>query len=97
MKKHIICALLISFLSATSFAQINPKWEQSYDGEIAWQKITGLGNLIIQTSKGLKGINTETGVVEWNHSFLSDINKEDFKELSGNSFVKVKKMMFYMC
>ena len=70
-------------------AQIEVKWEKDLKTNIQWQKITGLGNLIVKTDNGLHGINTDNGSTKWSLTNLKDITQKDLEELSTSSFLRV--------
>ena len=46
-------------------AQSTATWTSSFEQQVNWQKVTSLGNYIVQTNAGLFGIDTETGNILW--------------------------------
>ena len=54
-------------------AQVALKWEKELSGNLLWQQVTALGNLIVSTEDGLKRINTETGELSWQLAGLANL------------------------
>lgn len=83
-------AVLFLVLSCTMNAQSEASWTSSFDQQINWQKVTSLGNYIVQTNAGLFGINTETGNVLWHDAEFSRVDETAYSELENSPFAKIE-------
>ena len=88
LKKTLaIFALIAAFnLSAQSTAT----WTSSFEQQVNWQKVTSLGNYIVQTNAGLFGIDTESGNILWQDAEFGKIEEAAFAELENSPFAKIE-------
>lgn len=92
IKKLLLpCIVLLAlFLNqSTVFAQKKLLWEIAPEGGFAWMRNTSLGNLIISTSSGLKGIDPLTGKTNWTIAELAFAPEESFEEIKNTPFIAV--------
>lgn len=87
---RIILVLTISAFCFQSInAQVEVKWTKEIQGEILWQEVTALGNLIVGTSDNLLGINPLTGEVNWGKNVFAGLKREAMEELPNSPFIKI--------
>ena len=89
MLKNFI-ALLFAVACFSLNAQSEASWTSSFDQQINWQKVTSLGNYIVQTNAGLFGINTETGDILWHDAEFANIEEAAWSELNNSPFSKIE-------
>ncbi len=85
-----ICAAIFMVATITVNAQSTETWTSSFDQQVNWQKVTSLGNYIVQTNAGLYGIDTETGNILWQDSEFSAVEEVAFSELENSPFAKIE-------
>lgn len=87
------CFFILQFLIATivtSFAQ-EVKWTKELPGNILWQEVTVLGNLIVSTDAQLVGIDPDTGNIIWSKPEHAKIGLEGYNELANSPFFTITK------
>ena len=82
--------LIIFLLCLGLNAQSEASWTSSFDQQINWQKVTSLGNYIVQTNAGLFGIDTETGNILWHDVAFKNVDENSFVELENSPFSKIE-------
>ena len=89
MKHFTLFTLLL--LSCALFAQpaAKPAWQTELDGQIVWQKVSGLGQLVVQTTAGLQSIDPENGQVLWTNAGVSEAQLQSWHEVPGTPFLKL--------
>lgn len=84
----------LTILSVALAFQINAQstatWTSSFDQHVNWQKVTSLGNYIVQTDAGLFGIDTESGNILWQDSEFGVLEELAFAELENSPFAKIE-------
>jgi hypothetical protein len=88
--KYLFASLLIITASASSFSQA-VKWSKVLPGDILWQEVTVLGNLIVSTDAQLLGIDPNTGDVLWSKPEHAKIGLDGYNELANSPFFTVTK------
>ncbi|MEN8797859.1 MAG: hypothetical protein ABF293_01340 [Flavobacteriaceae bacterium] len=83
-------ALLALVLAMGLNAQSTPSWTSSFDQNVNWQKVTSLGNYIVQTDAGLFGIDTESGNILWQDTEFGKVEEAAFAELENSPFAKIE-------
>lgn len=71
-------------------AQSTASWTSSFDQQVNWQKVTSLGNYIVQTNTGLFGVDTESGNILWQDAEFGGIEEATFSELENSPFAKIE-------
>ncbi len=71
-------------------AQSTPTWTSSFDQPVNWQRVTSLGNYVVQTNAGLYGIETESGNILWHDATFGNIEEAAFAELENSPFIKIE-------
>ena len=89
MLKNFILGLFMA-LSCALNAQSEATWTSSFNQQINWQKVTSLGNYIVQTNAGLFGINTENGDILWHDLEFKAVDEASFSELENSPFSKIE-------
>lgn len=80
----------LSFSSADKLsAQSSKIWEITPEGGFLWMRNTSLGNLIISTSSGLKGIDPVSGKTNWTITELAYAQEQSFEEIKNTPFIAV--------
>lgn len=85
-----LLSLLFLLLASPGNTQVVVKWEKELSGDLLWQQVTSLGNLIASTEDGLERIDTETGELSWEIEGLANLGREQFTELPDGPFFKVE-------
>jgi hypothetical protein len=85
-----LLSLMFVLFAGAGTAQVAVKWEKELSGNLLWQQVTALGNLIVSTEAGLKRIDTETGELSWELAGLANLGGEQFTELQDGPFFKVE-------
>jgi len=68
-------------------AEIRPVWKVAFDGTVRWQRATSGGRLLVATSKGVHGVDPDTGEIVWSQRHLVDRPEVGFREIAGTSLV----------
>ncbi len=89
MRKRTITLILFVLCFGLN-AQSEASWTSSFDQQINWQKVTSLGNYIVQTDAGLFGIDTETGNILWHDIKFKNVGEDSFVELENSPFSKIE-------
>ncbi|NNC95661.1 MAG: hypothetical protein HKN92_08870 [Chitinophagales bacterium] len=89
--KTILILILLSSACQISNAQISSSWTASVDGQIIWQEVTPLGDLIVSTTSALYGIKPADGSINWKLDELSNIQRDQFSNISNSTFTSVMK------
>ena len=87
---RITLAMLALVLTSGLYAQSTPTWTSSFDQNVNWQKVTSLGNYIVQTDAGLFGIDTESGNILWQDAEFGRVEEAAFAELENSPFAKIE-------
>jgi len=66
-----------------------PAWSVRLDGEVEWQRVAPLGQLLVKTSRALTAIDPARGRVLWTHTDLGGLAQDHYEEISGTSLVAV--------
>jgi hypothetical protein len=66
-----------------------PLWTKDTKSGVSWQKVTPLGLLITSTSRGLTGINTQTGEETWVIEPLKNAPESSYEAIPSSPFVSV--------
>ena len=88
--KYLFTSLLIITASTSSFSQA-VKWSKVLPGDILWQEVTVLGNLIVSTNAQLLGIDPNTGDILWSKPEHAKIGLDGYNELANSPFFTVTK------
>ncbi len=83
-------ACLALMLATGLNGQSTPTWTSSFDQNVNWQKVTSLGNYIVQTDAGLFGIDTESGNILWQDAEFGRVEEAAFAELENSPFAKIE-------
>jgi len=93
MKKLILVILAIFY--QFSFAQVHQSWNADLGGQILWQEVTPLGNLIVSTEKSLQGLDPETGKYLWSLGEFGGLPRNNYQNLSNSPLFSIKKGEFF--
>lgn len=83
--------LLFPFVATVSSIAQEVKWTKELPGDILWQEVTVLGNLIVSTNAQLVGIDPNTGDIIWSKPEHAKISREAYNELANSPFFTVSK------
>jgi outer membrane protein assembly factor BamB len=70
-------------------ATLSPAWSLHLDGEVEWQRVAPLGQLLVKTSNALSAIDPERGRVLWTHADLGGFAQDHYEEIAGTSLVAI--------
>ena len=89
MKK--VNVLIISLLIGLncSFAGVSPAWNIQFKGNIIWQRVTPLGQLVVNTSTALVGVDPVKGEIIWEKPGLASIPESGYEEIGETEFISV--------
>jgi hypothetical protein len=68
---------------------LSPAWTLRLDGEVEWQRVAPLGQLLIKTSAGLSAVDPVRGRVLWTHTDLGGLAQDHYEEIAGTTLVAV--------
>jgi len=88
MKRTITLTLALTLSASLLFSQ-SKAWEKQFSGSVNWQRVTSLGFLLVNTSNGLYGIDTENGNVLWENLDLAGIPESSYSPIPKSPFVKI--------
>jgi PQQ-like domain len=72
---------------------LSPAWSVQVGGEVEWQRVAPLGQLIVKTTSGLSAIDPERGRVLWTHADLGGLAQDHYEEIAGTSLVALSDGM----
>jgi outer membrane protein assembly factor BamB len=84
-------ALLIILVATMGGRAQEIKWSKELPGDILWQEVTVLGNLIVSTDAQLLGIDPETGNIIWSKPEHAKISRDGYNELANSPFFTIAK------
>ena len=61
-------------------------WQLSFDRPILWQQVTPLGDLLVNTSDGLYGVDPDHGTIKWKIAELGNLPSESYRVLPSSYF-----------
>ncbi len=87
MKNFFKCSICLVWLFCffNSNAQ-EAAWRLSFDQPILWQQVTPLGDLLVNTSDGLYGVDPEHGTIKWKITQLGNLPGESYRILPTSYF-----------
>ena len=85
-----ILAIITMVVAFNINAQSTATWTSSFEQQVNWQRVTSLGNYIVQTNAGLFGIDTETGNILWHDAEFRSLEEAAFAELDNSPFAKIE-------
>ena len=80
---------LLALASAAHAAEVPPSWRMDFQRPIGWQRVTTLGDLIVNTAGGLYAVEPETGNLRWSHTDLGNLPRGGFEEIPGAPLVVI--------
>ena len=83
--------LLILLIATISSSAQEVKWTKELPGDILWQEVTVLGNLIVSTDTQLIGVDPGTGNIIWSKPEHAKIELYAYSELANSPFFTVTK------
>src|SRR6266404_6101627 len=75
--------------AAPPAAILAPAWTLHLDGEVEWQRVAPLGQLLVKTTSALSAIDPERGRVLWTHADLGGLAQDHYEEIGGTSLVTI--------
>ena len=83
--------LLIILVATVGSRAQKVKWTKELPGDILWQEVTVLGNLIVSTDAQLLGLDPGTGNVIWSKPEHAKIGRDAYNELANSPFFTISK------
>ena len=68
---------------------LSPAWSLHLDGEVEWQRVAPLGQLLVKTTSALSAIDPERGRALWTHADLGGLAQDHYEEIAGTSLVAI--------
>src|SRR5882672_446343 len=65
--------------------RLDPAWSLRLDGEVEWQRVAPLGQLLVKTSRALTAIDPGRGKVLWTRADLGGLAQDHYEEIEGTS------------
>ncbi len=87
MKKFTTALLMIFAVSL--FAQKQAAWTTSFDGPVNWQRVTSLGQLIVNSGNSLVGIDTDTGDRLWKIDGFLNLDINSYQGIGNSNFFTI--------
>jgi outer membrane protein assembly factor BamB len=95
MKKSFV--IILTVLCQFTFAQVQQSWNADLGGQILWQEVTPLGNLIVCTDRSLQGLDPETGKYLWSLGDFGGLPRENYQNLMNSPLFSITRgEYFYM-
>ncbi|MEQ8303061.1 MAG: hypothetical protein RIB47_06690 [Cyclobacteriaceae bacterium] len=86
----ITSLIFLLFLSlAVQAQQVQSRWSSTVADGVNWQMVTSLGNYVVGTSRGLAGINPETGEILWNNTSFGAVGQERVKQVGSSALIAI--------
>jgi outer membrane protein assembly factor BamB len=79
----LLACLLALAVPAARGANLQPAWSKDFAVPIRWQRVTSIGQLLVDTRDGLYAVDPEAGAVRWSLPGLGTLSEEGFEELAG--------------
>ena len=68
---------------------LSPAWSLHLDGEVEWQRVAPLGQLLVKTSNALSAVDPARGRVLWTHADLGGLAQDHYEEIAGTPLVAI--------
>ena len=95
MKRFVV--IILFALCQFSFAQVEQSWNADLGGQILWQEVTPLGNLIVCTDRSLQGLDPESGRYLWSLGDFGGLPRESYQNLMNSPLFSITRgEYFYM-
>ncbi len=79
----LLAGLASLTLPAAHGADLPPAWSKDFAVPIRWQRVTSIGQLLVDTRDALYAVDPETGDARWSLTGLGPLSEEGFEELTG--------------
>lgn len=89
MKRLLLLSLFSISLLLRAQPAASPLWSTDLSGEIVWQKVSALGQLVVQTRTGLQSIDPENGQVLWTNAGVQEALLPSWHEVPGTPFLRL--------
>ncbi len=94
LRKQLMVALLA--LTAIAAGQMTvgaaePVWQQTFSGNIEWQRLTATGHLLVCTGDALCAVNPEDGTILWSSEEMKGIDEEKCDLLDYTPYALITK------
>ncbi len=73
--------------SAEAPPTLPPAWSLQLDGEVEWQRVIPLGQLLVKTSHSQSALDPARGRVLWTHADLGGLAQDQYEEIPGTTLV----------
>ena len=70
-------------------SQPSEAWKLKFASSIRWQQITPIGNLVVNTSDGLYGVDPDQGKITWELKKLANIPAESYQVLPNTFYAQI--------
>ncbi|MEP2668547.1 MAG: PQQ-binding-like beta-propeller repeat protein [Cyclobacteriaceae bacterium] len=91
-KVKLVFVFLLSLIAFTHQAQsVKPLWTLPVAEGVKWQMVTSLGNYVAGTSKGLVGIDPESGKITWKNTDLGVLEADQVKQLGSSALLTIQR------
>ncbi|MGH9870829.1 MAG: PQQ-binding-like beta-propeller repeat protein [Candidatus Polarisedimenticolia bacterium] len=77
----------------TASATLPPAWSVQLDGEVEWQRVAPLGQILVKTSGSLSALDPGNGKTLWRHTDLGGLAQDHYEEIPGTTLVVVSDGM----
>ncbi|MFM7768238.1 MAG: hypothetical protein ACKO9S_10330 [Bacteroidota bacterium] len=89
MKKSILISICLLISSTYSAFAGGPAWTKDMKSQILWQKVTSLGQIVASTSRGMVGINPQTGDEIWVAADVMNASESSYEAISNSPFISI--------
>ncbi len=94
LRKHLLVALWALTIVATSVLSVGavePIWQQTFTGNIEWQRLTATGHLLVCTGDALCAVNPENGEILWSNEEMKGTDEENCDLLDYTPYALITK------
>lgn len=85
----ILLGCILNLEAKNNPTKPSPAWNVHFESDILWQQVTPLGNLVINTSGGLYGIDGQTGQKSWEINRFGNLPPDSYRPLPGTFFAEI--------
>src|SRR5215471_2366453 len=79
----VLASVVCAAAPAARAADLKPSWSTDFVVPIRWQRVTPIGQLLVDTRDGLHAVDPDKGEVRWSLTDLGPLSEDGFEELAG--------------
>ncbi len=88
---YVFLVLCFALIGSMSVSAAEPVWQQTFTGNIEWQKLTATGDLLVCTGDALCAVNPDDGSIRWSIEELKGTDEENCDLLDYTPYALITK------